>query len=545
MMFHPFDRDMLAHPALASVWLAMTFHGAPAHARRRAARRQERAHRVHGHVPPHRRPARALPRRRPRARLHHQRRPGGEHHPRARRVRVQRARARRRGARARARDRRALRGGRRDGERREGRDRRAPGLPRHAQQHGDGAALRRAPRRRSSAAARRARPTRASAPAAPTWATSRTSCRRSIRTSRSSTRTRRSATSTASPTPPAAIAASRTACDAAKALARTAVELLTDESLRRDGARGVASGRVNRALAARALPSPRSCSLGVAHLPTQPRPPAARSRSRRRARAPAPLPAAPAARRSGSLPPPPSKRSRSAAARARRPARPRSAAHEVRQVPGAFGDAFRVMEALPGVTPLVSGLPFFFVRGAPPGNNGYYIDGIRVPLLYHVGAGPERHPPRPHRARRLLSRRLSRALRTLRRRHSLGRDAKAGRRAPRRGQRPPLRRRRARRGAVRRRPRHGPRRRSLLVHRGAHLARRSRRRARLLGLPGARHVEARAQGHDRALRVRQLRLLRREEIERRDAHRASRRSSIASMRAGITSSRTTERCGSQ
>ncbi|MDB4934239.1 MAG: Dihydroorotase [Labilithrix sp.] len=31
MMFHPFDRDILAHPALASVWLAMTFHGAPAH----------------------------------------------------------------------------------------------------------------------------------------------------------------------------------------------------------------------------------------------------------------------------------------------------------------------------------------------------------------------------------------------------------------------------------------------------------------------------------------------------------------------------------
>jgi amidohydrolase len=32
MMFHPFDRDVLAHPALASVWLAMTFRGAPAHA---------------------------------------------------------------------------------------------------------------------------------------------------------------------------------------------------------------------------------------------------------------------------------------------------------------------------------------------------------------------------------------------------------------------------------------------------------------------------------------------------------------------------------
>lgn len=32
MMFHPFDRDILAHPALASVWLVMTFKGAPAHA---------------------------------------------------------------------------------------------------------------------------------------------------------------------------------------------------------------------------------------------------------------------------------------------------------------------------------------------------------------------------------------------------------------------------------------------------------------------------------------------------------------------------------
>jgi amidohydrolase len=32
MMFHPFDRDMLAHPALANTWLAMTFRGAPAHA---------------------------------------------------------------------------------------------------------------------------------------------------------------------------------------------------------------------------------------------------------------------------------------------------------------------------------------------------------------------------------------------------------------------------------------------------------------------------------------------------------------------------------
>jgi TonB family protein len=61
---------------------------------------------------------------------------------------------------------------------------------------------------------------------------------------------------------------------------------------------------------------------------------------------------------------------------------------EVRQIPGTFGDPFRAVEIMPGVTPIVSGLPFFFVRGAPPGNVGYFIDGIRVPLLFHVGIGP-------------------------------------------------------------------------------------------------------------------------------------------------------------
>lgn len=61
---------------------------------------------------------------------------------------------------------------------------------------------------------------------------------------------------------------------------------------------------------------------------------------------------------------------------------------EVRQMPGAFGDPFRAIEALPGVTPIISGLPFFYVRGAPPGNVGYFVDGVRVPYLYHLGFGP-------------------------------------------------------------------------------------------------------------------------------------------------------------
>lgn len=61
---------------------------------------------------------------------------------------------------------------------------------------------------------------------------------------------------------------------------------------------------------------------------------------------------------------------------------------ELRQIPGTLGDPFRALEILPGVTPIVSGLPYFYVRGAPPGNIGYYLDGIRVPYLFHVGVGP-------------------------------------------------------------------------------------------------------------------------------------------------------------
>ncbi len=61
---------------------------------------------------------------------------------------------------------------------------------------------------------------------------------------------------------------------------------------------------------------------------------------------------------------------------------------EVRQIPGTLGDPFRALETLPGVVPIVSGLPYFYVRGAPPGNVGYYLDGVRVPYLFHVGVGP-------------------------------------------------------------------------------------------------------------------------------------------------------------
>ncbi len=77
----------------------------------------------------------------------------------------------------------------------------------------------------------------------------------------------------------------------------------------------------------------------------------------------------------------------------RPPIRHELARTEISRMPGAFGDAFRAIEALPGVVPIVSGLPYFYVRGAPPGNIGYFFDGIPVPFLYHFAAGPSLFHP--------------------------------------------------------------------------------------------------------------------------------------------------------
>jgi TonB dependent receptor/TonB-dependent Receptor Plug Domain/Gram-negative bacterial TonB protein C-terminal len=67
---------------------------------------------------------------------------------------------------------------------------------------------------------------------------------------------------------------------------------------------------------------------------------------------------------------------------------------EVRVMAGAMGDPFRAVSSMPGVGQLVTGLPVFFVRGAPPGNLGFLIDGVRVPLLFHAFLGPAVIHPR-------------------------------------------------------------------------------------------------------------------------------------------------------
>jgi TonB family protein len=61
---------------------------------------------------------------------------------------------------------------------------------------------------------------------------------------------------------------------------------------------------------------------------------------------------------------------------------------ELKQVPGTFGDPFRVIQALPGVASVVSLLPFPVIRGSSPSSTGFLIDGTHVPLLFHLLSGP-------------------------------------------------------------------------------------------------------------------------------------------------------------
>jgi TonB family protein len=59
-------------------------------------------------------------------------------------------------------------------------------------------------------------------------------------------------------------------------------------------------------------------------------------------------------------------------------------ASEVRTTPGTLGDPVRAVQNLPGVvrTPLDAG--WMLVRGGGPNDTGLYLDGIRVPLVFHL-----------------------------------------------------------------------------------------------------------------------------------------------------------------
>lgn len=60
----------------------------------------------------------------------------------------------------------------------------------------------------------------------------------------------------------------------------------------------------------------------------------------------------------------------------------------IRNIPGTFGEPFRILEVLPGTVPVANGQPYVYVRGAPPSGTVYLYDYIPIPLLFHSALGP-------------------------------------------------------------------------------------------------------------------------------------------------------------
>lgn len=61
---------------------------------------------------------------------------------------------------------------------------------------------------------------------------------------------------------------------------------------------------------------------------------------------------------------------------------------QLTSVPGTFGDPVRVIQTLPGVARTPFGLGFLLIRGSNPDDSAVYIDGHKVPLLFHFLGGP-------------------------------------------------------------------------------------------------------------------------------------------------------------
>ncbi|MBM4345429.1 MAG: TonB-dependent receptor [Deltaproteobacteria bacterium] len=60
-------------------------------------------------------------------------------------------------------------------------------------------------------------------------------------------------------------------------------------------------------------------------------------------------------------------------------------AEEIQRIPGVQGDAFKVVQNLPGVARGTGGSGFLVVRGSAPLDTLIAVEGVRVPLIYHFG----------------------------------------------------------------------------------------------------------------------------------------------------------------
>lgn len=57
---------------------------------------------------------------------------------------------------------------------------------------------------------------------------------------------------------------------------------------------------------------------------------------------------------------------------------------EVRLVPGTFGDPVKVVQTLPGAARSPFGTGLLIIRGSNPEDSAVYVDGVRIPLIYHL-----------------------------------------------------------------------------------------------------------------------------------------------------------------
>jgi TonB family protein len=58
---------------------------------------------------------------------------------------------------------------------------------------------------------------------------------------------------------------------------------------------------------------------------------------------------------------------------------------EIRRIPGTMGDPIRVIQNLPGAARAPFGIGLLVIRGSNPEDSAVYIDGIRIPYIYHLG----------------------------------------------------------------------------------------------------------------------------------------------------------------
>jgi len=57
---------------------------------------------------------------------------------------------------------------------------------------------------------------------------------------------------------------------------------------------------------------------------------------------------------------------------------------EIRRIPGTFGDPVKVIQTLPGAARTPFGTGLLVIRGSNPEDSGVYIDGVRIPIIYHL-----------------------------------------------------------------------------------------------------------------------------------------------------------------